>query len=150
MSADSIAALRPHVEPRRNSQNWSCEGTVYPWFRQFGVGLLVVAMAGLSSSTPLYERPVQALRCRTGGAQRAVLSMATDTYHGLSNCVHRSGVNSRPEHIKKVIEGSLTRLRTDRIDLYYRHRVDPAVPIKDVAGAVKDLITQMQAVDQIA
>jgi len=52
------------------------------------------------------------------------------------------GVNSRPEHIKKVVEGSLTRLRTDRIDLYYQHRVDPAVPIEDVAGAVKDLIRQ--------
>lgn len=50
------------------------------------------------------------------------------------------GVNSRPDHIKKVIEGSLKRLRTDRIDLYYQHRVDPAVPIEDVAGAVKDLI----------
>jgi aryl-alcohol dehydrogenase-like predicted oxidoreductase len=52
------------------------------------------------------------------------------------------GVNSRPEHIKKMVEGSLTRLRTDRIDLYYQHRVDPAVPIEDMAGAVKDLITQ--------
>jgi aryl-alcohol dehydrogenase-like predicted oxidoreductase len=47
---------------------------------------------------------------------------------------------SRPEHIKTVIEGSLQRLRTDRIDLYYQHRVDPTVPIEDVAGAVKDLI----------
>jgi aryl-alcohol dehydrogenase-like predicted oxidoreductase len=47
---------------------------------------------------------------------------------------------SRPEHIKKVVEGSLQRLRTDRIDLYYQHRVDPTVPIEDVAGAVKDLI----------
>jgi aryl-alcohol dehydrogenase-like predicted oxidoreductase len=51
-------------------------------------------------------------------------------------------LNSRPEHIKKVIEASLKRLRTDRIDLYYQHRVDPAVPIEDVAGAVKDLIQQ--------
>ena len=50
------------------------------------------------------------------------------------------GLNSRPEHIKKVVEGSLTRLRTDRIDLYYQHRVDPKVPIEDVAGAIKDLI----------
>ncbi len=48
--------------------------------------------------------------------------------------------NSRPEHIRQVIEGSLKRLRTDVIDLYYQHRVDPAVPIEDVAGAVKDLI----------
>jgi aryl-alcohol dehydrogenase-like predicted oxidoreductase len=50
------------------------------------------------------------------------------------------GLNSRPEHIRKVVEGSLKRLRTDRIDLYYQHRVDPNVPIEDVAGAVKDLI----------
>src|SRR5712672_165658 len=49
-------------------------------------------------------------------------------------------LNSRPEHIKKVVEGSLKRLRTDRIDLYYQHRVDPNVPIEDVAGAVKELI----------
>jgi aryl-alcohol dehydrogenase-like predicted oxidoreductase len=49
-------------------------------------------------------------------------------------------LNSKPEHIKKVVEGSLKRLRTDRIDLYYQHRVDPSVPIEDVAGAVKDLI----------
>ncbi|MEO6232541.1 MAG: aldo/keto reductase [Ferruginibacter sp.] len=49
-------------------------------------------------------------------------------------------LNSKPEHIKKVVEESLKRLRTDRIDLYYQHRVDPNVPIEDVAGAVKDLI----------
>lgn len=52
------------------------------------------------------------------------------------------GVNSRPEHIKKVIEGSLKRLRTDHIDLYYQHRIDPKVPIEDVAGAIKDLIKE--------
>src|SRR5712691_2904078 len=52
------------------------------------------------------------------------------------------GLNSRPEHIRKVIEGSLKRLRTDRIDLYYQHRVDPNVPIEDVAGAVKRLIAE--------
>jgi aryl-alcohol dehydrogenase-like predicted oxidoreductase len=51
-----------------------------------------------------------------------------------------TGLNSRPEHIKEVAEASLKRLRTDRIDLFYQHRVDPAVPIEDVAGAVKDLI----------
>ncbi|OBZ94717.1 aldehyde oxidase [Pararhizobium polonicum] len=50
------------------------------------------------------------------------------------------GTNSRPEHIKAVAEASLRRLKTDRIDLFYQHRVDPAVPIEDVAGAVKDLI----------
>lgn len=51
-----------------------------------------------------------------------------------------TALNSRPEHIKKVVEGSLVRLKTDRIDLLYQHRVDPNVPIEDVAGAVKDLI----------
>jgi len=50
------------------------------------------------------------------------------------------GVNSRPEHIKAVAEASLKRLKTDVIDLFYQHRVDPKVPIEDVAGAVKDLI----------
>jgi aryl-alcohol dehydrogenase-like predicted oxidoreductase len=52
------------------------------------------------------------------------------------------GLNSRPEHIRKVVEASLKRLRTDRIDLLYQHRVDPAAPIEDVAGAVKELIAQ--------
>ncbi|MBF0575094.1 aldo/keto reductase [Dysgonomonas sp. GY617] len=53
-----------------------------------------------------------------------------------------TGVNSRPEHIKQVVEGSLKRLKTEVIDLYYQHRVDPSVPIEDVAGAVKDLIVE--------
>jgi aryl-alcohol dehydrogenase-like predicted oxidoreductase len=53
-----------------------------------------------------------------------------------------AGVDSRPEHIKEVAEASLKRLRTDVIDLFYQHRVDPEVPIEDVAGAVKELIEQ--------
>ncbi len=52
------------------------------------------------------------------------------------------GLNSRPEHIRQAVEGSLKRLKTDVIDLYYQHRVDPEVPIEEVAGAVKDLIRQ--------
>lgn len=52
------------------------------------------------------------------------------------------GLNSWPEHIKQVAEASLKRLKTDRIDLFYQHRVDPAVPIEDVAGAIKDLIKE--------
>jgi aryl-alcohol dehydrogenase-like predicted oxidoreductase len=54
----------------------------------------------------------------------------------------QAGLDSRPEHIKEVAEASLKRLRTDTIDLFYQHRVDPEVPIEDVAGAVKDLIQQ--------
>jgi len=53
-----------------------------------------------------------------------------------------TATTSRPDHIKRVVEGSLKRLRIDTIDLYYQHRVDPTVPIEDVAGAVKDLIQQ--------
>lgn len=53
-----------------------------------------------------------------------------------------NGLNSRPEHIRKVVEASLKRLRTDTIDLLYQHRVDPNVPIEDVAGTVKDLIQE--------
>ncbi|WP_022823715.1 aldo/keto reductase [Hymenobacter norwichensis] len=53
---------------------------------------------------------------------------------------NRGGLDSRPEHIKAAVEASLKRLRTDYIDLYYQHRVDPNVPIEDVAGVVKDLI----------
>src|SRR6185503_17507135 len=52
------------------------------------------------------------------------------------------GVDSRPEHIKEVAEASLKRLKTDTIDLFYQHRVDPDVPIEEVAGAVKDLIQE--------
>jgi len=53
-----------------------------------------------------------------------------------------SALNSRPEHIRQAVEGSLKRLRVNAIDLYYQHRVDPSVPIEDVAGTVKDLIRE--------
>lgn len=60
----------------------------------------------------------------------------------LETGVRRPGLNSRPERIKLAVEGMLKRLHTDRIDLLYQHRVDPQVPIEDVAGAVKDLMAQ--------
>ena len=56
--------------------------------------------------------------------------------------VHHGGVNSRPEHVKAAVEGSLRRLKTDYIDLLYQHRVDPDVPMEEVAGTVKELIAQ--------
>jgi aryl-alcohol dehydrogenase-like predicted oxidoreductase len=58
------------------------------------------------------------------------------------NGQQRGGLNSRPEYIKQMAAGSLKRLRVDAIDLFYQHRVDPDVPIEDVAGAVKDLIRE--------
>jgi aryl-alcohol dehydrogenase-like predicted oxidoreductase len=62
------------------------------------------------------------------------------TKFGFEEGVPQKGQNSRPEHIRAVAEASLKRLRTDRIDLFYQHRVDPEVPIEDVAGSVRDLI----------
>ncbi|MFC7052515.1 aldo/keto reductase [Hansschlegelia quercus] len=62
------------------------------------------------------------------------------TKFGFRNGVPAEGLDSRPERIREVAEASLKRLRTDHIDLFYQHRVDPNVPIEDVAGAVKDLI----------
>jgi len=61
---------------------------------------------------------------------------------GLDDPTRLTVTSSRPEHIKRVVEGSLKRLGIETIDLYYQHRVDPTVPIEDVAGAVKDLIQQ--------
>lgn len=64
------------------------------------------------------------------------------TKFGFKNGNVGEGLDSRPERIRAVVETSLRRLRTDRIDLLYQHRVDPAVPMEDVAGAVKELIAQ--------
>jgi aryl-alcohol dehydrogenase-like predicted oxidoreductase len=76
---------------------------------------------------------------------RGHVVIATKFGFDLSGSDHRpgaAGLNSRPEHIKEAVEGSLKRLRVEKIDLLYQHRVDPNVPIEDVAGAVKDLIQQ--------
>ena len=66
--------------------------------------------------------------------------IATKFGFGFGSNSERSGLNSRPDHIKQVAEASLKRLNVDTIDLFYQHRVDPNVPIEEVAGAVKDLI----------
>jgi aryl-alcohol dehydrogenase-like predicted oxidoreductase len=64
------------------------------------------------------------------------------TKFGFKNASTQAGLDSRPEHIREVAEASLRRLKTDHIDLFYQHRVDPNVPMEDVAGAVKELIRQ--------
>jgi aryl-alcohol dehydrogenase-like predicted oxidoreductase len=64
------------------------------------------------------------------------------TKFGFKNGDSKTGMDSRPERIRAVAEASLKRLRTDRIDLFYQHRIDPAVPIEDVAGTVKELIRE--------
>jgi aryl-alcohol dehydrogenase-like predicted oxidoreductase len=75
------------------------------------------------------------------GPQRDAVVIATKFGFDIaSDGQRRGGLNSRPEHIRQVAEASLKRLKTDVIDLFYQHRVDPDVPIEDVAGAVKELI----------
>ncbi len=76
------------------------------------------------------------------GAVRDEVVIATKFGFKFDSKGKQIGVDSRPEHVKEVAEASLKRLNTDRIDLFYQHRVDPEVPIEDVAGAVKDLIQQ--------
>ncbi len=76
-------------------------------------------------------------RCLRG--RRDQVTLATK-FGWQINGTERAGLNSRPGHIREAVEGSLRRLGTDHIDLLYQHRVDPAVPIEDVAGAVKELI----------
>jgi aryl-alcohol dehydrogenase-like predicted oxidoreductase len=73
---------------------------------------------------------------------RAQVVIATKFGFKLGPKGEQLGVDSRPEHIREVADASLKRLKTDTIDLFYQHRVDPDVPIEDVAGAVKDLIQQ--------
>lgn len=68
--------------------------------------------------------------------------IATKFGFRISETGKQAGVDSRPEHIREVADASLKRLKTDRIDLFYQHRVDPEVPIEDVAGTVKELIQQ--------
>lgn len=73
---------------------------------------------------------------------REQVVIATKFGFGIDANGKQAGLNSRPEHIREVAEASLQRLRTDAIDLFYQHRVDPDVPIEDVAGAVKELIQE--------
>jgi aryl-alcohol dehydrogenase-like predicted oxidoreductase len=73
-------------------------------------------------------------------AERDRVVIATKFGFALGPDRQRMGFNSRPEHIKQVAEACLRRLQTDHIDLFYQHRADPAVPVEDVAGAVRDLI----------
>lgn len=73
---------------------------------------------------------------------REQVVIATKFGFGIDAEGKQAGLNSRPEHIREVAEASLRRLRIDTIDLFYQHRVDPDVPIEDVAGAVKDLIQE--------
>ena len=76
------------------------------------------------------------------GPFRRQVAIATKFGFKIDSAGKQAGLDSKPQHIKEVADASLKRLKTDVIDLFYQHRVDPNVPIEDVAGAVKDLIEQ--------
>jgi aryl-alcohol dehydrogenase-like predicted oxidoreductase len=86
------------------------------------------------------ELLARALKQLAGGGARDRVIIATKFGFKFDTNGVMAGTDSRPEHIREVVEGSLRRLRTDRIDLLYQHRVDPAVPIEDVVGAMADLV----------
>jgi aryl-alcohol dehydrogenase-like predicted oxidoreductase len=77
---------------------------------------------------------------RALAGRRDSVVLATKFGFRIEGGVQRPGLDSRPEHVREAVEGSLRRLRTDRIDLLYQHRVDPGVPIEDVVGAMADLV----------
>jgi len=81
------------------------------------------------------------LLARAFEGQRDRVTIATKFGFKIENGA-MAGLNSRPEHIREAVEGSLRRLATDRIDLLYQHRVDPAVPIEDVVGVMSDLVSE--------
>ncbi|HEX4757895.1 MAG TPA: aldo/keto reductase, partial [Terracidiphilus sp.] len=91
---------------------------------------------GPYSNEELVGEALEPFRGKVAIATKFGFDLNPDGSHG------PKGTDSSPERIKQAVEGSLKRLRTDVIDLYYQHRVDPKVPIEDVAGAVKDLIQQ--------
>ena len=93
---------------------------------------------GPFTNEELVGEALEPLRDKVIIATKFGFRFPSDTQASLSNAV----IDSRPEHIKKMVEGSLKRLRTDVIDLLYQHRVDPNVPIEEVAGAVRDLIQE--------
>ena len=80
-------------------------------------------------------------RCRAGAIGSSCRPSSASTSISTTG-ERRGGLNSRPDHIRLVVDAQLRRLRTDRIDLLYQHRVDPQVPIEDVAGTIKDLVAQ--------
>ena len=84
----------------------------------------------------------EALLGRALKGKRDQVTIATKFGFRIENGKQLDGTDSRPEHIRAAVEGSLGRLATDHIDLLYQHRVDPAVPIEDVAGAVGELVAQ--------
>ena len=102
-----------------------------------GVTLFDTAEAyGPFMSEELLGEALQGIR------DRVVLSTKFGFNIDLNTGERRGGVNSQPEHIRQVVDAQLRRLRTDRIDLLYQHRVDPKVPIEDVAGTIKDLVAR--------
>jgi aryl-alcohol dehydrogenase-like predicted oxidoreductase len=111
--------------------------------RTLGQNLEVSALGlGCMSISALYEPPADKSEMIKLILDKVVIATKFGFDIDLKTGERRFGTDSRPEHIKLVAEACLKRLRTDRIVLFYQHRVDLNVPIEDVAGAVKDLIQE--------
>src|SRR5438309_129202 len=106
-------------------------------------GLLRCALISRNSCRTFLRAISNPVACSIGPFREQVVIATKFGFKPASTGDSRwSELDSRPEHIKEVAEASLKRLRTDFIDLFYQHRVDPDVPIEDVAGAVKELIRE--------
>jgi aryl-alcohol dehydrogenase-like predicted oxidoreductase len=115
-----------------------------PASREEGIAIIRAAVDGgvtffdtAEAYGPFAERGT---RRRSAGARSRFRSSSRRSSGSSSTDGKQAGLDSRPSHIREVADAALTRLKTDRIDLFYQHRVDPDVPIEEVAGAVKDLI----------
>lgn len=120
----------------------------------FAYGTAPEKQDGINLIRAAYDRGVtffDTAEAYAQGANEQLLGEAVESFRdnvviatkfGFKNGVSSEGVDSRPERIRQVVETSLKNLRTDRIDLLYQHRVDPEVPIEDVAGTVKELVDQ--------
>jgi aryl-alcohol dehydrogenase-like predicted oxidoreductase len=120
----------------------------------YGYGPAVETSVGVALIRDAYERGVtffDTAEAYGAGANEALLGEALAPFRdevviatkfGFKNGDVTQGLDSRPENIRNVVEAALRRLRTDRIDLLYQHRVDPDISMEDVAGTVKDLIAE--------
>src|SRR5215468_8322791 len=122
------------------SANWAFKRRIYMQKRKLGKSGLEVSAIGLGCMGRSFGYGPAVQKDEAVAPMRDQVVIATK--FGFKNGIASEGVDSKPERIREVADASLKRLKTDRIDLFYQHRVDPNVPMEDVAGTVKDLIAK--------
>jgi len=123
----TIPMAEPHQAGQNHRRQWLTASAM------LGVAPWLLSACARTASAP---------RADAGGPASGTMSTKFGFDIDPATAARRGGVNSRPDHIRRVVEVQLRRLRTDRIDLLYQHRVDPQVPIEDVAGTIKELVQQ--------